>query len=336
MGIPAPATSEEAARGVATEGAIQGGLEGLGRGLVGIGGRAVKKILPLPEKQYAQALGATTNANKQLSEKIVPELISRRVTGSREGIKELAEKQIEKVGGELDVALAQVPKGKAVDVGAVFNQLQKLKKQYVVPSGTAGVNQIVDKSAYDALGKMQTLVAGTQATHESVRRLRQILDGMVTAGDKTFGRTIAEGSELDATREAANAIRRELAATAPNVAKINKEFSFWMNVDRVVGDTIRRTASQSKGVGQQIAEGVATPAGAAALATGNAGPAAAIAIPVILRKVLQSPAWKTFSAVQKDRLAEAIASGNPQRIAAFLAHGTQGAVAYRNAQDDQP
>jgi len=159
---------------------------------------------------------------------------------------------------------------------------------------------------------------------------------MVTAGDKTFGRTIAEGSELDATREAANAIRRELAKASPDVARINKEFSFWKNVDRVVGQTIQRTASQAKGLGQQIAESVATPAGAAAVASGNPGPAVAIAVPVLLRKVLQSPQWKTFSAVQKDRLAEALARGDIQAISRLLTHGATALGGDRSELDGQP
>lgn len=282
-------------------------------------GKVVEKLLPAGTKQYAQALGATTVENKKLSDKIVPELIKRRVHGSREKLAEMAAKGIDESGAELDAALAQVPQGKAVDVGAVMDHLHKLKRQYVVPSGTPGVNTIVDQSAYNSLGELQTLVASTQPTFSSVRRLRQILDGMVTAGDRTFGRTISEGSKLDATREAANAIRSELAKTAPNVALINKEYTFWKNVERVVGATQLRTSSQATGLGQQIAEGVASPGAAAALATGQAGTAGAIAVPVILRKIVQSPSWKTFSAVQKDRLAEAIATGDAQAVSEILA-----------------
>lgn len=336
IGVPAPASSSEAAIQIGQQGGVQAGAELLGRVAAPIAGKVVKSVLPEPAKQYAQALGATTVQNKVLSEKIVPELIKRQVTGSREAIKRLAEGQIGKVGAELDTALAKVPKGQAADVAAVMNQLQKLKRQYVVPSAVPGANTIVDQAAYDSLSKMQTLVAGTQPTFESVRRLRQILDGMVTAGDKTFGRTIAEGSELDATREAANAIRRELAKGSPDVARINKEFSFWKNVDRVVGATIQRTASQAKGLGQQIAESVAAPAAAAAVSVGHAGPGAAVAMPVLLRKVLQSPAWKTFSAVQKDRLAGAIASGDAQRVGSLVSHLLTGAADVYNERDAQP
>lgn len=336
IGVQTPETGTEAAQSIGKAAAVQGAAELGGRAVASGLGKTVQKVLPAPEKQYAQALGATTNANKQLSEEIVPELIKRRVTGSREGIKELAEKQIEKSGGELDAALAAKPKGSAADVSAVMDHLQQLKKQYVVPSGTPGVNTIVDKAAYDNLSAMQKLVASTEPTFESVRRLRQILDGKVTAGDKTFGRTIAEGSELDATREAANAIRRELAKADPNIARINKEFSFWKKVDRVVGATIQRTASQSKPLGQQIAEGVATPVISGMAAGGQSHIAATVALPVLLRKLLQSPQWKTFSAVQKDKLADAIARGEVQQAMAYLGHGSTGLAADRSERAGRP
>lgn len=339
IGAHAPETSGEAATQIGQEGGIQAASEIAGRLIPAGAGKMAEKFLAAPEKQYAQALGATTVANKELSAKIVPQLIDRRVTGSREAIKELAEKQIGEHGAALSDALAKVPAGTAADTGAVLNQLQALKKQYVVPSSTPGVNTIVDQGAYDSLGKMQTLVASTKPTFESVRRLRQILDGMVTAGDKTFGRTIAEGSELDATREASNAIRAELAKASPDVAKINKEYSFWKSVDRVVGSTLKRTASQAEPLGQQIAKGAALPAVVAGTVAGGTGggAAAGTAAMVALRRLVQSPEWKTFSAVQKDRLADALARGDAQKVGAFVSHGLAGVgEAVRNAQDDQP
>lgn len=337
IGANAPATSAEAAIAIGQEGGVQAASELGGRALVSGLGKAVGTVLPAGEKQYAQALGATTVPNKQISERIVPELIDRRVYGSRERIKGLAERQVETAGNAIDAEIAKMPKGQAANVGAVMNQLQTLKKQYVVPSGSPGVNTIVDKAAYDNLSHLQKLVASTEPTFESVRRLRQILDGQVTAGNKAFGRTIEEGSKLDATREAANAIRAELAKVNPNVARINKEFSFWSDVDRVMGDTLLRTGPQAKGLGQTIAESVSVPAGVTAMVSGEPTVAAAVAIPILLRKIVQSPQWKTFSAVQKDRLADAIARGDAQQIGAFLGHSTVGlSAAVRSAQDGRP
>lgn len=290
-------------------------------------GKAVRAILPAGTRQYAQALGPTTVENKRLTEKLVPELISRRVHGSRESLGKLAGEQIETSGAALEEALKGVPKGKAVDVAAVMDHLHKLKKQYIVPGKDQGSSNIVNQAAYDNLGELQNMVASTQPTFDSVRQLRKILDDMVVSGDRTFGRTVAEGSKLDATREAANAIRRELAKAAPNVALVNKEYSFWKNVDRVLSATKQRTASQSQGLGQQITEAVATPAAVAAVATGQLGTASGIAIPVLLRKVIQSPAWRTFSAVQKDRLAQAIASRDAQEVGRLLGMGASGGVA---------
>lgn len=335
IGAYSPRTMGEAATNIGQQGGIQVASELTGRALPVVFGKGVSKLLPAGEKQYAQALGATTVANKQLSEKIVPELIKRRVSGSREAIAELADKKIAESGAALDAALANVPKGTAADVGGVLNHLQQLKRQYVVPSNTPGVNTIVDQAAYNNLGELQKIVATTKPTFESVRRLRQILDEQVTKGDKTFGRTISEGSKIDATREAANAIRSELAKVAPDVAKVNKEFSFWKNVDRVVNATIDRTKAQAQPLGQQIAQGIATPAVIAGALTGGTGGsiAAGTAAAVALRRVVQSPQWRTWSAVQKDRLAEAIASGDAQRVSALLSHaGTAGWT----APDDQP
>lgn len=338
LGAKAPATSSEAAKSIGTQAAVQAAAEGIGQAAAPLVGAGVKTFLAAPEKQYAQALGATTIQNKALSEKVVPELIRRRVSGSREAISTLADAKLAETGAALNTALDAVPKGTLADTMAVVNHLQKLKREYVVPSSTPGVNQIVDKVAYDNLGELQMIVANTDPSFESVRRLRQIFDGQVTAGDKTFGRTIAEGSSLDATREAASAIRRELAKAAPDVAKINKEFSFWSNVGRVVDSTIQRTASQSKPLGQVIGEKVASPAVVAGAvlggATGGALSAGTVAT-VGLSRLVQSPAWKTFSAVQKDRLATAIANGDAQAVGAYLGHGATGLEAAHSGRADQ-
>jgi hypothetical protein len=83
-------------------------------------------------------------------------------------------------------------------------------------------------------------------------------------------------------------------------------------VDKVVGNTITRRQGQAKPLGQKLAQAAGTATG---YATGGTGGAVLgrQAMPAV-EKAVTSPAWGTISAVTKDRLAQAIASGSTNTV----------------------
>ncbi|WP_031499870.1 hypothetical protein [Bryobacter aggregatus] len=124
---------------------------------------------------------------------------------------------------------------------------------------------------------------------------------------------------------AADAIREELAKQFPDIAVINKEYSFWKNVDRVVGDTLLRREGQAKPLGQKLAAGAGAIVGGA-----KAGPKGAILggkVGQLFEATVSSPGWATASAVLKDRLAKALGSGSSAQIDYYLRRIGSGARA---------
>src|SRR5204862_2237288 len=66
---------------------------------------------------------------------------------------------------------------------------------------------------------------GPDVSYESLNRVRRIWDAKVAKAGGYAGKTLSEGSMIDAMREGASAIRSELAKDRPDIAKRNKEYS---------------------------------------------------------------------------------------------------------------
>lgn len=208
-------------------------------------------------------------------------------------------------------------KGVRVDATPLLDALEDYKAQFKV--GKIVVNRPAVAAAEDLqrivkqLGNNGSL---EKVSFQSLRKLRQILDSNVAHAKGYAGKTLKEGSALDTQKELANAIRGELAKKSPELAKVNAEYSFWKNVDKVVGDTVERTKGQSGG----LEKGIAT-AGGVAGGLAHGGPAGAILYGVMARqfqRIISSPGWKMVSATQKARLADMLAAGQVED-AAFLA-----------------
>jgi hypothetical protein len=254
--------------------------------------------------------------HKQLSEKVVPELIQRGERAmTRGGLLQKAEQGLQKAGDALEEAYNKLPPGTRVNVKPVFDDLQKIKQQYVIK----GTNQIGDDVAYKAVENMQRKlleISNESVSVESIRSFRQILDKATNRTGKSFALTDSDTVVAEARKATANAIRKELAAEFPEIAKINKEFNFWSNVQKVVGDTILRTKSQNSLGGQLAAEGGAV---IGATMKGTAGGVILGAVTLkTLREAIQSTAWRTTSAITKANIADLLAKGDIAKAGTVL------------------
>lgn len=260
-------------------------------------------------KQYSEALGATTKANKIKTDKVVPGLLEQNVTAfSKEGLQSKAQTALGKASEKLEDAFDNLPQGIRTDIKPIFDDLQNRKMKYT----TNGV--VVDDAAYNAYERMQRKlleVADIDVSPQSLRELRQIWDkGSARTGNFSF--TDADSVLNEARKAAANAVRNELANEFPHIAKINKEFSFWSNVDDILTDTIRRIKSQT-GLIEPIAQ-------IAGLATGSTVIHAVlkgIALKNIV-KLFRSTGWRTISATKKYQLAKLLARGESNKAANLI------------------
>jgi hypothetical protein len=168
---------------------------------------------------------------------------------------------------------------------------------------------------------------------EKLRQLRQTWDGVAALAKRYQGAELADYASGQVHGMAADAIREQLGAQFPDIDALNKEYSFWKNVDQVVSDTITRRTGQAKPLGQKLASAAGTAAG---YATGGVGGAVLGREAMqALEKVTTSTAWGTVSAIMKDRLADALASGDTSTIVDLTSRVASRAAVETSAEDEE-
>lgn len=281
---------------------------------------AAKPLAQLLQKsasaQYLKALAPTTKTNKFTAQKIAPEMMRRGVSGSLESIKNQAGAALEDIGPQIDEAIHDpvrahlykaIPQAKQLAIQPVLDALESYKQEGIVD----GVK--VDPNLVNKATQLQRIVSqfGPDISYESLNRVRRIWDKSVARAGGYQGKSLAEGSLVDAMREGANAIRSELAKDRPDIARLNSEYSFWAKVSQVTGDTIQRRAGQEGNVLPKIA-------GIGGAATGNITWAGAM---YALGRLVQSTRWRTVSAITKTRIANAIAAGDAATLTKLVGVG---------------
>jgi hypothetical protein len=143
---------------------------------------------------------------------------------------------------------------------------------------------------------------------DKIRNLRQYFDNIAAKSGRYQGQALADESVAEAHGMAADAMREELAKQFPSIDILNKEYHFWKDAAKVVGDTIQRREGQAKPLGRKIigAAGAATGFGVAGVKGLALGKVAGDSFEALMT----SPAWNTISAVWKDKLAQFLANEN--------------------------
>jgi hypothetical protein len=228
------------------------------------------------------------------------------------GLQAQTQAHIASVGQAIGDAWDNLPAGTATDFEPIYDRLQSaIDDVHSVPdsNGKPIPKGPEAERAISNISKLQqTLLdvaepnpaGGLQIPVDKVRQLRQYFDGIAAKAGRYTGKDLADASASEAHGLAADAIRENLASDHPDIAALNKEYSFWKGADQVVGDTIQRRQGQSVGLGRMLARGFGFAKGGVLGAEGMD----------LLTQAVRSPAWGTVSAVLKDRLADAIASGN--------------------------
>lgn len=251
------------------------------------------------ETSIMKALAPTTKGNKAVAEKVTKEILDRPIGDTfaftRGGLEKKAGEAREVAGEAINEYGALTGKSKTSEI---IKALETEKGQY----SAGGV--VVNKEAVDKLNKVQNIILeyGDSIENETLRDVRKIFDAEIKKS-KGFMIPPSEGSLIDAKKIASDKIRGILAEADPNIAKLNKEYTFWANLDTVIGDTNKRIAPQS-GLGRDLA----TLGGAVSAVDGGAMNIAMKALTFRwLSGLVKSTGWRLASARVKDKIANAIA-----------------------------
>src|SRR6185312_6288508 len=296
-------------------------------------GALVKGVKAMPGTQAAsealdssakadlgKVLAPTKQATKYISKKkVIPGMQERGIVArSSSALQDRAQSNIADLGQKIDDAYDAMGQQPSVSTQPIVQDLENYKNNFVnrIPDGQGGFkNVVLDQGAIDRVNEMQDLIRqhGEQIDPQSLRQFRQYLDENVSRGKGYQGKTLAEGQALDVQRAAANSIRSQLAQNVPGLQDINSEFNFWKNLNDVLEETAqRRTGQQGGGRGRKIAAGKGTVVGAKI-----GGPFGALVggkIGEYLSRITNSTAWNTLKAATKTKLANALASRDPEAI----------------------
>jgi hypothetical protein len=304
-------------------GAVLGGAVPVVSGLARAAAPGLKAAA---EKKVGQALGAQKERYKAIAERLAPKILSRGLGGSRESLQAKAAETLETVGDQLDQALTQFA-SKKVSTVPIADALETAKDAFRTTTSRGKVVEF-EPRAIQQLDGLKRIIKklGKNATVEQLTAVRRGWDrvvaqagGYAQRAGGAIGVPLADASEAFAKREGASAIRKVLDTEVPEVSALNKEWSFWKNLDEVLTQTLQRTQAQGPGLGRMAAEAGGMAAGA--VAGGALGPKGAVSGSVLggklaglARSVFNSPRWKFIDARMRNSLADALMSGNQGRV----------------------
>lgn len=195
----------------------------------------------------------------------------------------------------------------------MLDSLEGIKQRFTVES-TTGVRIPAgpeEARAITYVDKLKEVVNQTNPSFFAMRELRQDWDHFV-AQSKHYLVDPDVGTAAYAKRIGADSIRNELAKSEPSLSVLNQKYSFWKRVESAL-----EAAPPQREFGRKIAAGAVV---GGRIAMGGGIPESLISGQVTkgLMTMFDSTAWRSVSAVNKQRLADAIYSGNAARSLAAI------------------
>jgi len=257
-----------------------------------------------------RALKPTTQKLKALTKKIAPEFLEQGIKGTQEDIIKQAKAGIEIANKKFD----ELGKLKGViSTKPVLDAFEKAKDAYIIEG------KIINKRAIATIDEIAETVSqfGEEMPSEAMRALKTLWSREVAEAGGFFGKTLKEGSQLRIKELGAKSIRNALAEQFPDVAKVNKEVTFFRRLEEIAEATRLRRTGQSglfrKGAGAAVGAQIGAPLGAQA-----AGAGAVIGSNV--GKFLGTPLFRSYSAQIRKRVADVLIDGthNIEKVADFM------------------
>lgn len=294
-------------------------LGGAGSGLIKGLGIGEKSIANSATEDIEKVLSPTTKANKAITQKIAPELAKKGIiASSREGLLEKYQGNMQQAGEALEAGYQKLPDEAKFEVTNLLGNLNKkideLHINGVVPSASQDKVNALTKMTQDLANIGLTDSPDGQQVFSSVdnvRKLRKILDD--TVSNKNFAISDLDNANKMARKELANSIREEFAKQYPDIAKLNRDFSFWAKASGVLEDAISRKTGQTGIVRKGLAAGIGAVGG---LSQGH--PFLGAATTKLFSDFLESPAFHTASASIKSKIASMIESGDSAGLSRLI------------------
>ena len=325
-------------------GAAGATLSGLASGLKAMGPRIGESAVEL----YQRALNPTKDKTKAMAEQVVPELLNRRQwIGSMKGTLAKTQARIGELGQQIDDAWKNLgQQGATADVEPILQRLNDYGAKNFTVKNTAGAASPIRGAYEGGRAELDAIIATIEDAStvnpvtgnrempvESLRQLRQTWDKVA----KKSGYHTKEPGDLPSfvkgvvNGETADIARSELAKAYPDLAALNKEITHNIRFADVVRETQKRRVGQQGGLGKAIQKGAGAAAGSVigGAAGGPVGAGVGAVVGPIAAKGLEtlvtSNAWRTLSAVQRARIADAIAAGNRGAAEFYLLKALKGA-----------
>jgi len=201
----------------------------------------------------------------------------------------------------------------------VLADIEAAKGQYM-----AG-GKVVDPGGVKALDDVKDIVSqyGNDVSPTTLRQMRQVFEAPVAKAGGYAGADLSTQYALNAKQAAADSIRHLLNNSPSDIGAINKEISFWLDVQRVTRDSALRRTGQEGGLAKTLSPlasgGVASLSGLQFGAERGIEAGAVTALSTAAYLATRSPTWRTASSVVKGRLADALARGSVGEATALLA-----------------
>ena len=299
---------------IAMQGAIGAVSEGAGQILVK-GATKLAQVAAPSLKESAKAgigrvLAPTTKTDKAATQKIAQGILDRPLSSTaaltRKGMLEKAATQVES-SGEAILDFPQLAGRTSTD--DILRVLEAKKGDFIV-GGKAIIPEAI-KKIDDVQATLRQF--GDVIHDKDMQSVGRILSKEVAKGKNAFLQSADEASKVEVQKLASNAIRSTLAEKYPDLAKLNKEFTFWKTMEDVLTNTVARKTGQSTG----LVKNLATIGGATVPGTPIEKGMYAAALRFITSAV-QSPGWGIVSSKLKNSLADSMIKGTNKELMATL------------------
>ena len=287
------------------------------------------------QRGFEQALNPTTRRAKADAARIAIPAIRSGVRGSLDTVAETARKSADTLNDALDAIWVRQG-GRRVPVQRYVDGIEQLKAKHLDSMGLPLTPD--DAKAIEHLTALQTSIAGKgpNIDLDDVRRInRRLASDVAAAGgysEKTggvFGVNLDDASRIAAKRDVSGVYRKELVADIPEAAPINKALSLQLKIKELADMTRGRKTGQkhflAKWMPRLTGAAIGTGSG---VASGDSGFEAAVkgfagaALSGKVMQLMDSSRWHLFSARNKLRLADALASESREALAAAVARLT--------------
>jgi len=275
--------------------------------LSGAKGALAQSLRASAEKNVSQALlqGGGTKQAKAIVERITPEILERPAKDTFALTKSgLAEKSAiaKEAAGD---AISNFGKLKGdLSPKQIIDKLEDAKKPYIVDG------KVIDEGAIKRIDEIKETFTqfGDSVSKEGLREIRRTFDKQISES-KGFFQDINSGTTLKIKKIASDEIRGLLAQAEPDLAKLNKQFNFFANLNDVAEQTLARTKPHKQFMSTMI--------GAAGAASGGTVVDAAVRGTVFkyLTEAVNGPGWKLTTARVKNSIAKALGDNNPVEVA---------------------